>query len=208
MKPKIKMEENPPKRVLQFLRWFCREDYLEEIEGDLTEIFIRQYKRNPRKANWKFAWNVIKYLRPEFLKPLKDHYPMYKNYSYKNYSQIMKLFMPIAFIVLFVMAVLSLIPIKANKENSAEMIANVMAVKQGGLNDIVFSLQGLRGIYYISHITKNDLNADSLSRRLIGRTVKIYYAKPHFLALLSPTTNTIQITELRLGDEVIFSEFK
>lgn len=208
MKPKIKIEENPPKRVLQFLRWFCREDYLEEIEGDLTEIFIRQYKTNPRKANWKFAWNVIKYLRPEFLKPLKDHYMMYKNYSYKSYPQIMKLFMPIAFTVLIVMAILSLIPVKVNKENSAEIIANVMAVKQGGLNDIVFSLQGSRGIYYISHITKNDLNADSLSRKLIGQTVKIYYAKPHFFASLSPTTNTIQIKELSLGDEVIFSEFR
>jgi putative ABC transport system permease protein len=29
----------PPKHPLQFLRWFCREDYLEEIEGDLTELY-------------------------------------------------------------------------------------------------------------------------------------------------------------------------
>lgn len=208
MKSNIKMGVNPPKRVLQFLRWFCREDYLEEIEGDLMEIFVRQYQSNPRKANWQFAWNVIKYLRPEFLKPLKDHYLMYKNYSYMNYSQIMKMFMPVAFAVLIVMAVLSLIPFKVNKENSAEIIADVLAVKQGGLNDIVFSLQGSRGVYYISHITKNDLNADSLSQKLIGRTVKIYYAKPHFFASLSPTTNTIQIKELSIGEEVIFSEFK
>jgi putative ABC transport system permease protein len=31
------MNEKPPKHPLHFLRWFCREDYLEEIEGDLTE---------------------------------------------------------------------------------------------------------------------------------------------------------------------------
>ena len=30
---------NPPKRALNFLRWFCREDYLDEIEGDLIELF-------------------------------------------------------------------------------------------------------------------------------------------------------------------------
>ena len=35
---------NPPKKALAFLRWFCREDYLEEIEGDLTEIFNKEYE--------------------------------------------------------------------------------------------------------------------------------------------------------------------
>ena len=61
------MKVNPPKRALQFLRWFCREDYLDEIEGDLTEVFRKQAEENPRKAKWKFAWSVIKYFRPEFI---------------------------------------------------------------------------------------------------------------------------------------------
>ncbi|MFM7851736.1 MAG: ABC transporter permease [Flammeovirgaceae bacterium] len=61
----------PPKRALLFLRWFCREDYLEEIEGDLTEVFIKQAESHPRKAKWKFAWSVIKYFRPEFIKSMK-----------------------------------------------------------------------------------------------------------------------------------------
>jgi hypothetical protein len=30
---------HPPGKVLSFLRWFCREDYIDEIEGDLTELF-------------------------------------------------------------------------------------------------------------------------------------------------------------------------
>ncbi|MBN8652585.1 MAG: ABC transporter permease [Cytophagales bacterium] len=78
------MKNNPPKRPLQFLRWFCREDYLDEIEGDLTEVFIKQAETHPRKAKWKFAWSVIKYFRPEFLKSFKNHQPnaygMYKSY--------------------------------------------------------------------------------------------------------------------------------
>jgi len=41
------MKLTPPKRPLQFLRWFCREDYLEEIEGDLTEVFVKQCERSP-----------------------------------------------------------------------------------------------------------------------------------------------------------------
>jgi hypothetical protein len=61
------MKVSPPKRSLQFLRWFCRKDYLEEIEGDLTEVYIKQCESAPRKAKWKFAWSVVRYLRPQFL---------------------------------------------------------------------------------------------------------------------------------------------
>jgi putative ABC transport system permease protein len=65
------MNHRPPKRPLQFLRWFCREDYLEEIEGDLTEVFIKQAEINPRQAKRAFTWSVIKYFRPEFIKSMK-----------------------------------------------------------------------------------------------------------------------------------------
>jgi ABC-type antimicrobial peptide transport system permease subunit len=78
------MKPTPPKRPLHFLRWFCREDYLEEIEGDLTEVFIKQAETSPRKAKWKFAWSVVKYFRPEFLKSFNNYQPntygMYRSY--------------------------------------------------------------------------------------------------------------------------------
>lgn len=65
------MKPYPPKRALSFLRWFCREDYVEEIEGDLTELFQKQYDEAPKKARRKFFWNVIRYFRPGFIKTLK-----------------------------------------------------------------------------------------------------------------------------------------
>jgi hypothetical protein len=68
------MNALPPKRALQFLRWFCREDYLEEIEGDLTEIFKKRYEESPANAKRKFTWSVIKYFRPEFIKSFKSKY--------------------------------------------------------------------------------------------------------------------------------------
>lgn len=70
------MKTPPPKRALQFLRWFCRENYLEEIEGDLTEIFERQHETSPGKANRNFAWSVIRYFRPEFIKSLESFNPV------------------------------------------------------------------------------------------------------------------------------------
>ncbi len=68
------MKINPPKKALQFLRWFCREDYLEEIEGDLTEVFLKHSVTSTRKAKWRFCWSVIKYFRPEFIKSFKSNY--------------------------------------------------------------------------------------------------------------------------------------
>ncbi|MEM1134631.1 MAG: ABC transporter permease [Bacteroidota bacterium] len=68
------MNENPPKYALKFLRWFCREDYLEEIEGDLMEVFEKQYKSSPKKAKWEFTWSVIRCFRPEFIKSFKSSY--------------------------------------------------------------------------------------------------------------------------------------
>jgi predicted permease len=61
----------PPRYALRFLRWFCREDYVEEIEGNLTEIFEHDYAASPKKANRNFRMNVIRHLRPSFIRRLK-----------------------------------------------------------------------------------------------------------------------------------------
>lgn len=68
------MHTRPPKYALKFLRWFCREDCIEEIEGDLTEIFENQYDQSPGKAKWKFIRSVVKYFRPEFIKSFRPDY--------------------------------------------------------------------------------------------------------------------------------------
>ncbi len=88
------MKRTPPKRPLQFLRWFCREDYLDEIEGDLIEFFLKQAETNPRQAKWRFTWSVIKYFRPEFMKSFRGYQPnaygMYKSYfkiGWRNLTQ-------------------------------------------------------------------------------------------------------------------------
>ncbi|MCD9019905.1 ABC transporter permease [Parachryseolinea silvisoli] len=62
------MKLPPPEKPLKFLRWFCREDYLEEIEGDLVELFEQDLDRSPRLARRAFAWRVLKYLRPGFIR--------------------------------------------------------------------------------------------------------------------------------------------
>lgn len=82
------MKVNPPKKALRFFRWFCREDYIEEIEGDLTEVFKKEYESAPRKAKWKFAWSVIRYFRPIFIKSFKNSYQHNAYDMRKSYFKI------------------------------------------------------------------------------------------------------------------------
>lgn len=71
------MKVSPPKRPLQFLRWFCREDYLEEIEGDLVELFEKRAEASSlKKAKWKFLWDVITSFKLRNIKALKSTPPL------------------------------------------------------------------------------------------------------------------------------------
>lgn len=79
------MENQPPKRAIQFLRWFCHEDHLDEIEGNLVEIYERQCAVEKRKANWNFYKDVLLHFRPEYLrfsilKSPFNHTDMFKNH--------------------------------------------------------------------------------------------------------------------------------
>jgi putative ABC transport system permease protein len=65
------MKLQPPRRSLRFLRWFCREASIEEVEGDLIEIFEKDFERSPSAARRKFTWGVIKHFRPAFIKSFK-----------------------------------------------------------------------------------------------------------------------------------------
>ena len=61
---------------MKFLHWFCREDYIEEIEGDLIEVYEKQYEKSATQAQWKFIWSVIRYFRPEFIKSFKRNHTL------------------------------------------------------------------------------------------------------------------------------------
>ncbi|NQZ77556.1 MAG: FtsX-like permease family protein, partial [Ekhidna sp.] len=53
----------PPKWALKFLRWYCREEYLEEIEGDLFEFYYLRLHTSKNSADLFFIWNVMRSFR-------------------------------------------------------------------------------------------------------------------------------------------------
>ncbi|WP_339810849.1 ABC transporter permease [uncultured Imperialibacter sp.] len=67
-KPIEKSIPSPPKWLLTFLRWFCDPDLLEDVEGDLTELFERRAESSSTRARWLFALDVLKLLRPGIVK--------------------------------------------------------------------------------------------------------------------------------------------
>ena len=58
---------SPPKNVLRFLRWFCDDDFLEEVEGDLYEFFQEEVEiHGLNKARRRFLLVALRYVQPYF----------------------------------------------------------------------------------------------------------------------------------------------
>jgi ABC-type antimicrobial peptide transport system permease subunit len=80
------MNSNPPGWPLKVLRFFVRKEYLEEIEGDMEELFrdnLEQY--SVRKARRIYVIEIFKLFRPILMKNLEgvqrlNQYGMFKNY--------------------------------------------------------------------------------------------------------------------------------
>ncbi len=58
------MMQKPPKWARRFLHFYCKAEYLEEIEEDLTELFEKRIEKNGlNAARRQFVWDVIRSFR-------------------------------------------------------------------------------------------------------------------------------------------------
>ena len=69
------MNKRPPKWALRFFRWFCREDLVDAVEGDLLENYQRNVLANRAKANFHFILSVLRFFQPIIIK--NNKYPVY-----------------------------------------------------------------------------------------------------------------------------------
>ncbi|MCB0489881.1 MAG: ABC transporter permease [Cyclobacteriaceae bacterium] len=87
---------HPPKWPLKLLRLFIREQYLEEIEGDMEEIFFDNVERySVRKAIRIYTWEMIKLLRPGLIRQFRflnsfNRFGMLSNYFKVSIRGLMK----------------------------------------------------------------------------------------------------------------------
>lgn len=81
----------PPKGAEKFLSWFCKNELLEEIRGDLFEFYqMERREKSAFKANISYWYHMVHFLRPFAIKQINQNSnsaSMYRNYfklAYRN----------------------------------------------------------------------------------------------------------------------------
>ncbi|HLZ16002.1 MAG TPA: ABC transporter permease, partial [Cyclobacteriaceae bacterium] len=86
----------PPKWPARALRFFLKKEYVEEIEGDMEEIFFAiAEEKSPAAAKRTYYWEAVRLMRPMLLKNFKssfNHNPfiMYRNYMMIAWRNLLK----------------------------------------------------------------------------------------------------------------------
>ena len=63
------MKSTPPRWATRLLQWYCDDSLLEEVEGDLYELFHRRVgSHGLRQARLFYAWDVVRSLPLSWLK--------------------------------------------------------------------------------------------------------------------------------------------
>lgn len=91
--PPLPRENGPggevPRWPLKFLRLFLKEQYLEEIEGDMQEIFFENVgSKSLRKAKWLYMIEMLKLLRPSLMKNTKLFHSLNQHSMLRNYFKV------------------------------------------------------------------------------------------------------------------------
>ncbi len=73
----------PPRLATRFLRWYCHPDLLDEVEGDLLELFRRRVETKGSKKAKAYYWlNVLMFLHPDYIRK--------RRYRPTNYTTMLR----------------------------------------------------------------------------------------------------------------------
>ncbi len=97
IKPGKNIEETTPSKwLINFFRWYCHPEYVEDLEGDLLERFQGKMQAKGRpQANLQLAKDVLRLFRPGIIRSFDsakclNHYPMFKNYFKISWRSLLK----------------------------------------------------------------------------------------------------------------------
>lgn len=80
------MPNQPPKRAISFLHWFCLPELVDEIEGDLYESFqLNIAQMGLAQARRKYWIDVLQFVRPRFIRKSSRNYKPNNMSILKNY---------------------------------------------------------------------------------------------------------------------------
>ena len=107
----------------------------------------------------------------------------------------------ILFVVFLFFALRSCIIQNPKPEECEVKSFTVTEITEGGVKDVVFH-DATSDFYYINRGLEQGLNLDSLKTKVLNKTVTLHLAK----VLGGRTSN--HISQLALGDEIIYTEFR
>ncbi|MEM6844403.1 MAG: ABC transporter permease [Bacteroidota bacterium] len=98
MKKFFSSGKGPPGWARQFFRWYCHTDFIEDLEGDLDEVYEeRLCQVGRRRANWLFVQDVLLLFRPSIIRRFTTYsfthnqYPaMFRNYFKTGIRNLLK----------------------------------------------------------------------------------------------------------------------
>ncbi len=80
----------PPKLLTRFFRWFCREDLVDAVEGDLLELYQRRVETHSRlRASLLYIWNVLTFFQPFAIK--RKSHPLNLFYQFDMLGNYLKM---------------------------------------------------------------------------------------------------------------------
>ncbi|MGB3466456.1 MAG: ABC transporter permease [Cyclobacteriaceae bacterium] len=80
--------QSPPRWLLSFLRWFCKEELLEDVEGDLLELHSQRSDESRKRADILFTRDVLLLLRPGIMRNIQFNNSQNNNAMIKNYLKV------------------------------------------------------------------------------------------------------------------------
>ncbi|MEP5610603.1 MAG: FtsX-like permease family protein [Cyclobacteriaceae bacterium] len=85
-----KNRPSPPSWSTRFLAWFIKEDYFEDIQGDLEEEFqLKAEGSTLVRAKYWYRWQIMRLFRPAMMKRMKPQDSIEKETTmFKNYIKI------------------------------------------------------------------------------------------------------------------------
>ena len=118
-----------------------------------------------------------------------------------------KWILTICIIIIIGLAAIALQPVSSSRDKSKVTTGVITQISEGGTKDAVFHLQGTSESYYINRALENLFTLNDLRTRLVGKKVTIAYAdKWTPLDPFGKASNPV--TELKLGDNVLYSSLK
>jgi len=88
--PEYKNRPSAPLWSTRFLAWFIKEDYYEDIQGDLEEEFQQKVEGSTLgRAKYWYRWQIMRLFRPSMMKKVKPQDSIEKEtIMFKNYLKI------------------------------------------------------------------------------------------------------------------------